>query len=448
MLSPGRILAMSRQASAGVVFAILAALCHVYAAVGAGLVLAVFVWQAIAITPLPAVLGLGSIWVYPLDVVFAALAVAGLARVVQRGPRTFLRQPQLTWLMFGLLILLAFVRGVAAFGPQAAGVDFRKFFYLFAGVLYFSAFMPVQQRLRRFQDGWLLVAGLLVLLSLVRWAVELLGLPMASAWSSRGSMRVLNSAEALFLAQVLLIMLYGQLGRLRSRQTGRFAMVLFPVVVLLQHRTVWVALFVAIILILLRERVLRRKLLVLVAVGAMVTGAGLLLVFGDGGEALLRNRASNTGTLEWRIEGWRALLAEQATSRVDLFVGRPFGAGYARTLASTGAVVEVSPHNFYVELLLRVGIVGLAVFIWTQIWLLQRFLRSRPGEVVVRHFNPRLLLVLLTVQLVYYLTYSPSSEQGMLMGIMFGVAYAAQEQEIGLRHDLPRRTGGTWKRLA
>ena len=199
--------------------------------------------------PLPALLNISGIFVYPEDVIFSAFAIVGAVKLLNLGTNYLLRAPYSIWLMFGLLILFSFLRGFAQFGPEAAGVEFRKFFYLFAGGLYFSSFIPTAYRLNRLGKWWLGIALLLVILALIRWAIYL-GLPL-SIIPARETMRVLNAAETLFLAQVLFICVYLWLARDISVNLKRFAFLLLPVVILLQHRTVWIVLIVALVAVLL-----------------------------------------------------------------------------------------------------------------------------------------------------------------------------------------------------
>jgi hypothetical protein len=68
----------------------------------------------------------------------------------------------------------------------------------------------------------------------------------------------------------------------------------------------------------------------------------------------------DVGTFSARVDGWVRLLSNwwDASVGTQLF-GFPFGTGYSRRYR--GLLIDWAPHNFYVDLLLRVGIVG-AVF--------------------------------------------------------------------------------------
>lgn len=126
----------------------------------------------------------------------------------------------------------------------------------------------------------------------------------------------------------------------------------------------------------------------------------------------------STGTFEWRVEGWRLLLRDSGPQGLEqVAVGKPFGEGWVRQMS--GSLVEVSPHNFYVEAYLRVGTVGLAAFLLLYVMALR-------GGGMAKEWRPpepagslpkSVLQTLVGVQLLYYLTYSPDIVQAMLLGL-------------------------------
>jgi hypothetical protein len=427
---------------------ILTALSFRHFSFGGGLVMTVFFWQAWMIEPLPSILVLIGISVYPEDIVFSVLVLAGIIRLAQFGPRMYLRSPYMGWIIFGMLIVIAFFRGVVAFGPGAAGVEFRKFFYFFSGALYFSTFSPSAARIKNIGKLWFCVSILLILCVFLRWGMELLGLPMAERWSSRGTMRVLSAAETLFLAQTLLVCLYLRMGRGIAFELRHFAVVLLPVVILLQHRTVWVVLLAAIFLILLREGMLRKRVLLVISISGVAMAATLLLIVGDHEMDKLMASAANLSTWEWRVSGWKVLIGEHLRNPVNVLIGKPFGAGYARLIGPHYNMVEVSPHNFYIEILLRLGLAGLLCLLFLYKGLLQLFYEHQKYTQNPAYFNPRLLFALALTQLVYFITYSPNHEQGILLGIMFGVAFALQHENQHLPKLKALRLndrGGAWQ---
>lgn len=441
---------------AGLGLALLTAALYRFPLLAVASVLTVFVWEAVALSFSGG--SFGPLTAYPQDAVFAALAVAGAARLLPssllvRGGFTLL---QLGWLLFGALVLLSFVRGVVSYGPQLAGVDLRQYFYLFSAVLYFMTF-PVKGRgLEWAATLWLSAAGALLLVAVFRWGLLAAGLAPAAEWVelSLGSgitrLRVLDAAQALFLVQAFVIGLYLRLQRRSSRAWWYLAVALLPAVVLLQHRTAWLALIVAVLVLLMREERLRGRLLSTMA-GVGVAGAlAVALLFGGSEGEVARSLETSTtsafetqdSTVGWRLESWQALLTgDYLDSPVEYVLGKPFGAGYERSI-STGEV-DVSPHNFYVETFLRTGGVGLAALLLFYAVSVLRLRVSRTfGQ--AESFYPRMMYVLLLTQLVFFVAYAPSYEQGVLLGIAASLVTAP----LYRRESSPVRTGAAWHRYA
>src|SRR5690606_38911842 len=82
--------------------------------------------------------------------------------------------------------------------------------------------------------------------------------------------------------------------------------------------------------------------------------------------------AENTGTYSARQMSWDALINQLMNSGdlTSILFGAPMGSGYGR-FEGVGRWVEFAPHNWYVTVLLRTGVVGLvilAMFIGLALW--------------------------------------------------------------------------------
>lgn len=419
-------------------------------------VLMVFVWEAVALSFSGS--SVGPITAYPQDAVFVSLAAAGSLRLLSssllvRGGFTLL---QLGWLMFGALILFSFARGVADYGPQLAGVELRQYFYLFSAVLYFMTF-PVERRyMKQAATLWLSASGVLLLVAALRWVLLAAGLASGAEWVelSLGSgitrLRVLDAAQAFFLAQAFVIGLYLRLLGGGSRRWWYIVVALLPAVVVLQHRSVWLALIVAILIIVIREGRLRGRLISTVA-GVSVAGAlAIVLLFGGSQGEVARSLGTSASsafetretTVTWRLESWQVLLTgDYLDGPVEYAFGKPFGAGYDRFMSTEE--VNISPHNFYVQTFLRTGGIGVAVLLFFYVALLLRLRASRAfGRVEIVY--PRLMYVLLLTQIVFFVAYTPSYEQGALAGIAASLVTAP----LYRRGSNRVRTRVAWQRYA
>jgi O-antigen ligase len=138
-------------------------------------------------------------------------------------------------------------------------------------------------------------------------------------------------------------------------------------------------------------------------------------------------QADNTGSVAWRVEGWAVLISQWAKSSMNWFTGEPFGTGFLRVVE--GSNVVAGPHNFYVEMLLRTGIAGLlALFALTAGLLIATWRKSMPDAGV---FGSGVLAALLMMQLVWFVTWTPGIEQGIVTGIAISLAaYAAEKTPL------------------
>ncbi len=377
----------------------------------AGAVVVVAVAVVDALLPEPLQVALGPISVFASDIAAALLATATAARLLRAG-----RLGAVQWILVGLaaVALLSVARGAQAFGPEPALNEFRRWLAVLAGTLYFSTLERSRNWYDRLAVVWLGGIALLVALALVRWAALSVG--VSGGVFGDGSVRVLPAPEALVIAQGFFVVLPWW-RRHPSPLLRHAAPALLAVVVLLQHRTVWVVLAAGIAVLAVRGGGVDRQLVALVGSG-LVLGAVLGLVLLDGSDLRLGEQlsgsATNTDTFAWRYEGWAELLerADEAGGWSALLVGLPFGSGWTRWV--NGGYVEVSPHNFYLEAYLRVGVVGLVLLLLAGA-LVVRARLSQPDHGGL--FNGEVLLVLVASQAVYWITYAPDLTQSLVLGL-------------------------------
>jgi O-antigen ligase len=209
---------------------------------------------------------------------------------------------------------------------------------------------------------------------------------------------------------------------LRGRRARRLTLLgsaLLLFVVLLNRRTVWLALLVGVAVVMLRKRRLGPRGAMLVAIAALVTVA-LYVAFPEAGPRTepVAQSATGTGTLEWRMQGWSVLFASWSTDPVHWFLGQPFGSGFART--DLGPEVQAEPHNFYFSTLLRMGLVGVLSLIALTGGLLRALWRiPTRGDGLL---GPGLFPALLTMQVIWFITWVPGMEQGIITGLAVGLA--------------------------
>src|SRR5690606_28911378 len=326
--------ALAASLAALVVFA------YLHVGVGAVLCLSVFILGVLVPDGFATVVA--GFRVDQVDLLYFMLAVVATLRWLHLLGRRRLRIEHAALLLLAVFLFAGFVRGALVLDPSSAGTEFRSPFYFLAGTAYFASFEPLSKRIGWLLHAWIATAMVICFISVERFAHALGGFDFSL-------LRVVDSGVTLVLAQAMLMCLYLWLDSKNPKLYRNLALILLPFVVIMQHRTVWVVLVVATVVILLWESRLRNRLLGVIAVGAALTAIGVLAVYGDRGSEVLSESVSDTGTFAWRVEGWSVLLQEQFADRWHVVAGRPMGAGFERFMPSLCYTLNVTPHNHYVD---------------------------------------------------------------------------------------------------
>ncbi|MGH8900717.1 MAG: O-antigen ligase family protein [Egibacteraceae bacterium] len=380
--------------------------------VGAALVLGVTVLNAALGANLPTLM-LGSVQLRLTDAVFALVLVAAVARLLRMQRFTKLQR----WLLvLAVMLLLSLLRGAGKFGFEGSLADFRPYLRFAGGALYFASFPPSEWLNDRIGRIWLVTGVPMMVLVCLRWLSTFAGLGIGVLSDQYNTaIRAVNGGETFFLAEAfLLTMPAWQTRDPRARWLRSLGAVLLLFVLLLNRRTVWLALLIGMAVIVLRDRKLGRRGIAL-AVGAAVVTAGVLAAFPETTTEKdeVAKSAADTGTLEWRIEGWKNLMGGGPDNPTEWLVGQPFGSGFARQVNERE--LETNPHSFYLQTLLRTGVVGLLALIVVVGGLLRATWRipQRGGHVLAAGMLPALL----TMQFIWFITWVPGMEQGLVTGL-------------------------------
>jgi hypothetical protein len=405
--------------------------------VGATLVLGLLVLQESSIMSLS--LAAGPVRVYPNDLLFLVLLTAAVARLLRVSR---LSNPQRLLVVFGILVAWSLARGLDPYGIPAAVNQARKFLVFAATALYFSTVEPHRDLLERIGRLWLAAALTLCLIVLLRWSGNLLGLGGAffsGAYERGSSLRVVPASNALIIAQAALIAL--PFTSDRSRGLLRFlAPALLAFVILLQHRTVWIIVMAGTLYLLYHQRAVTTRVLVGLA-ATLIVFAGLVFTLFDDPDVVvaeqLSRSAQSTGTFEWRVTGWAALITDGGPDGpVEVAIGQPFGGSWERRIY--GGVENVSPHSFYVEPYLRIGLVGLAVLLLVYGHALRGTLLVARGPQAYERaiLSPTALHIVISVQLLYFITYTPDAAQGLLLGLGCAMAAEAARPDVAQQRTM------------
>jgi hypothetical protein len=390
--------------------------------VGAALLLASAVVQAVFISNVPSVMAPGGTRIEVTDLVATLVAAAALARLLRvKRFASFQR-----WLLLlGALLVVSLVRGVATFGMQTSVNDFRHYMFFVGGAAYAATFSASPRAYDRIGRIWLVMSVPMLILIALRWLAVFgvldVGVPMEQ-FGNDAVVKVVDGPYAFFLgvAAVLTIPAW-QVRDRRSRWVRVLSVIVLIFVIMLNRRTVWVAMVAGLAVLMLRDRRLgRRAIWLVVAVGVVAVGLFVVLSGeGGGGKEPVAQSASGTDTLAWRIEGWSELVTTWSKNPANWFVGEPFGGSFARKIE--GSEITSHPHDYYIETMLRTGIVGLVALLAVTAGLLRRLWRvpaRGPGLLL----GPDVLPALLTMQLIWFITWTPGTEQGLVIGLALALA--------------------------
>ncbi|MFG2824441.1 O-antigen ligase family protein [Kitasatospora sp. NPDC048365] len=349
-----------------------------------------------------------GITLYPLDVLTVCAALAAAVSLVRRPVRPHLGHAALV--LLALLVFASLVRGVSGYGVQPAGNEARVYFLHVLGAAGYAATVRPDVDLdRTLHRVWTVLACFYGVVAILWWSR--VGIGSNSDYvliaGQRVNSRPVDAASAFVIAQAAVMLLCR---RHRTRVTGWLVGPLLLLVVLLQHRTVWLAALVMIAgWLLFRPGHGSRKA---AGIGAAVLLAATAALAGSfapdaGLTRSLASSATNEDTMAWRVASWR-LLVDRPQGLHDWLFGLPFGSGFTRLLY--GRVVEEQPHNYYLHLLLRVGLVGLIAAVALVVAMLLR----------TDHRSPNGLLRWLATAGIacFCLTYALPFEQSLLIGLL------------------------------
>jgi hypothetical protein len=297
-----------------------------------------------------------SFSVYASDLVAVVLIVAALMQLDAFG--------DWAWPLAGITALLglSLLQGLMFFGEAAAINEARSSLYLMAAVWWAVTVDWTKQDTGKaaLVAGWCFVALALIHLSLYGFRTVNSTL---DGVSEDASLRMLNANQALILALCAATVIFDR-NRRRDAVMLASAAVFTLVVIAAQNRSVWIALlggFLAVFL-LSPNPVRRRRALGPLVLGGLVA---VLVLSGSIEGAIgtrLNTAATATVTWDWRVQSWQQLLSPWLnSSSLSIAFGEPFGQGLARVI--NNRTISVSAHSWYVEMPLRIGVIGLLLWL-------------------------------------------------------------------------------------
>ncbi|HEY3529239.1 MAG TPA: hypothetical protein VGK78_08820 [Nocardioides sp.] len=320
----------------------------------AGLVIAAGDW-----TNPGALMNVGGLAIYPQDATAIVLLVAVFTTpgVLKRAEPADLA----LWGMVAALVLISLVRGFSEFGAATAGNEVRAIVQLAAATLWVWTRMPLPQFSRELRRWcWVTALGLTVVVSIHIWHRGLGNVDeLILVNGDEVTSRPLVATQALILGLIGLALLVRE-----TRFTLRLVAVGFlTLCALCQQRSVWAALILAVASLALLAPKLRARLFGL----GLLTGLVVLVLYSAGTLDPLIHKFElayhSRGTFVDRQLAWRTLVGQQnQMGSTTVLLGQPFGSGYVRR-EPNGTIEYFAPHNYYVSLYLRIGLIGVTAFV-------------------------------------------------------------------------------------
>lgn len=377
------------------------------------------------------------------DLAFMLLAGALVMRVIFFG---IPRRPLVygLWLAMGVVLFISFGMGLSSFG-STAGVEVRANFYFWMGGLYFASFHYPPDILKKMWRITQWCAWLVAAIAIYRWLGPKIGFSVQRLEILSGSnseYRVIGSHPTFFLS--LVGVAYFSLWLSFSRRLAFVAaFIMFGFVLVLQHRSVWVATLASFALLAWHQRTfVRDKIFPIMAMGVVLTGLLASFIALEPSnrltQTITRSASAVTeaeGTHIDRLHGWQELLRDFSREGPKTWaLGYPYGSNYERWV--DGRFVDYAPHNFYVQLLLRIGVIGLFLFLWVHFSLRRRVLASDMSDssgITLR----AIFLAALAANLLYFIPYQGFYLQGALYGVLMGYLVASPAPVAAARDVVP-----------
>jgi O-antigen ligase len=298
-----------------------------------------------------------SIWLLPMDpAYFLTILYLGLYASLHPKPFVSLLKEHSFLSVFIALVTLYILIYAPIYGKRTIG-EARKFYFMFLFPVLALVVVRTPQDLRRF-------------IRVVIFSATLAALYTLALGAMRGTvLRVVDSDTALIVTSAAFAMLIHRIHKVVvfHSMVDRLLLFLFAGLTMGSgHRSVWLAAGLGLLLLLLLHsgrRVLIGKIVVVGLASVIVLGT-FFIYFPEVGARLGQKflgilNPSSDDTASWRIEGWDYQL-EQLKSSGRLLFGQGLGNYYWWEVEGTN--VGFTPHNGYVQLVLKFGLFGLVIY--------------------------------------------------------------------------------------
>lgn len=353
------------------------------------------------------------------------------------------------WYLFAGVVLVSTLTGIATFG-SSAGVQARSYFYFIVAASYAMSFPMDDRRLGSIYKFITTIACILIAIAIYRWVVYYLPvpalLPPSGSYNIDGPIRVIYSNHALVIAQIMVASFFFSIGVPAFASMRFFSPLLLGMVVVLQHRSVWVAAFSGIMVRFLlgktKSGTAASQFLLVLAIAALTAVPLIVSDKLSGVTEQVSNSAagavSGGGTGGERLQSWGELVKKwYGAGPRSILIGQSFGSDSTRTVTnSRGETKQISyiAHNLYVQTLFNTGLLGLAAYLVAALYVLIGLYRICKTE--RENLHAEILFVIIVIQSVYYIPYGVDYLQAVIFGA--ALAYVADNRILSKREQRHR----------
>lgn len=345
------------------------------------------------------------------------------------------------WYLFTALVLISTLTGIASFG-SSGGVQARSYFYFIAAGSYAMSFPMDSRRLISIYKALAVTAFLLIGITVYRWIVYYLPisdlLPPGGTYNIDGPIRVIYSNHALVIAQVMVASFFFSIITPLYASAKLLSPLLLSMVVVLQHRSVWVAALAGIMARFLIGNTKSGSASSQFVLGLIIVAFIFIPLSMSDKLSGVTQQVSNSaakalaggGTGGERLQSWGELVKKwYAAGPRSILIGQSFGSDSTRTVTdSRGESKQISyvAHNLYIQTLFNTGFLGLVTYAITLVYVLRGLYRICKTE--RNDVHAEILFILLVIQTVYYIPYGVDYLQALLFGA--ALAYVASNKLV------------------
>jgi len=369
---------------------------------------------------------INSFNIYPNDIIAFFLIIRFVFRL-KRFKQNLVPSTKRMLLTFALILVINFLIGYHTYSKYSF-VQFRDHLYTFSALFYFASFNYSERIIKKIFAILLIFSTLLCIIAVGNWLNLSFFVNNFGGFSSQIAnyniiKRPLNSEQALFVGSSFLILLISYLNKIVVGFTKLiFLAFLMIIIILAQVRSVWVAIFLALLISTILLNIINIKKIIHFGISILFIIILILIIRPDILNELFNSLSGSVtetfqynSTFEWRILGWAQLVL--MPKGIQIFIGQPFGTSLFRII-SFGVSADNSAHSYYISQYIRSGIIGLISILSVHIWVLVKSNRLR--AIVKKKFDKNLLSIissLMIMYLIYFITYSSTQIYGMIVGI-------------------------------